>query len=232
MKYLVLAALLAAAGTTCAGPAQPVDSCVRVVAYVGEITDEPGSGTVVASGKGKSLVLTNRHVVTDSAGKVPMSEIEYDVFAKGNVYEARVVCWSKYDDLAILEVDADLPAAKVSDAPPKFGETVYEWGFPHGRRQKAQQGSYTRYDGIFQNDMVWGGYKAGVRMGPDGKKYLGGAVQAVAIPSAHGKSGSGVFNSSGGLVGVVWGGNDGSTDRVVGYAEVRDFLREKLPAAK
>lgn len=223
MKYLVLAAALAAAGTVCAAP---VDSCVRVVAYVGEDVDNPGSGTVVASSRGKSLVLTNRHVVSERG--VPFSEIEYDVFAKGNVYEARLKAWSKTDDLALLEVDADLPVAKVADKAPEFGQTVYEWGFPRGRRQKAQSGPYQQYDGVYRNEMHWGGYRPGVKtyQGEHGPEYAGGVVQAVGVPGTRGKSGAGVFNKAGELVGVVWGGK--GRDVVVGYQEVVDFLREHL----
>jgi S1-C subfamily serine protease len=232
MKYLVLAVALAAAGTVCAADKKPVDSCVKVVSYIGDEDkgqkeqDDGGSGTVVMSRAGKSLVLTNRHVVSDE--EVPLSEIEYDVMAKGSIYEARLVAYSKYDDLALLEVTAELPAVKVASEPPEFGSTVYEFGFPRGRRQKAQSGEYFHYGAIFTNDKRWGGYKPGMKTDPQGK-YYGGSVEGVRVPGKRGKSGSGVLNGRGELVGVVWGGRD--HDVVVGYEEVKKFLRENLPAA-
>jgi S1-C subfamily serine protease len=220
---LVLAAVLAVAGTVCAAQTKPVDSCVRVVAYLDDETDCPGSGTVVDSYRGKSLILTNRHVVSDKDAIPP--GVEYDVFAKGNVYEARLKAYSKYNDLALLEVDAELPVVRLSEKPPEFGDTVYEWGFPHGRRQKAQSGEYFNYGAIFTNDMRWGGYRQGMKTDRQGR-YYGGDVEGVRVPGTRGKSGSGVFNAAGELVGVVWGGR--GHDVVVGYKEVRDFLRENL----
>lgn len=217
MKYLVLAAALAVAGTVRAEGQKPVDSCVKVVAYIGEEKESRGSGTVVLSRGGKSLVLTNRHVVVHSG------EVEYDVMAKGNIHEARLVAYSKTDDLALLEVDVSLPVVRVASRAPEFGDTVYEWGYPKGRRQRAQSGEYFNYDGIFTNNMRWGGYKPGMRVSPQGE-YHGGAVEGVRVPGTEGKSGSGVFNARGELVGVVWGGK--AHDVVVGYDEVKKFLRE------
>lgn len=89
----------------------PRDSLVRV-----RKGNAQGSGTVVHSGLGWSVVLTANHVV-DGGGALT-------VRGDGRTYPAQVVAQDKDSDLAALLVPADLPAVKVSTADLDAGADV------------------------------------------------------------------------------------------------------------
>lgn len=85
-----------------------------------------GSGTVLASEDGKSLVVTNHHVVpTNIAGVV--------VIHKEKEYPARLLVTGNDDvDLSLLIVDVKLPAAPLATKLPKLGDKVRHWGSTSG----------------------------------------------------------------------------------------------------
>jgi S1-C subfamily serine protease len=192
MKTLFSMAVLAICATV-AQATDPVKSTVKVVCYRGEVTDN-GSGTVVYNKGGKSLVLTNRHVCPDG-------NCEIDVYSKGEIYEARWLGVADRGDLAMLEIDTDLPAAPIARNAPKQGETLRRWGYPNGRRQKAKQGKYLGDVGFAGAARVFG----------------------VAGESVHGESGSAEFNENGEVVAVLWGGN--TTGMCVGLEDIGRFVQ-------
>jgi hypothetical protein len=196
MKVLLATALLAVLATV-AHAADPVRSTVKVVCYRGDIT-ENGSGTVVYSSGGKSLVLTNRHVCPDA-------DCEIDVYSKGNIYEGRWLGVADRGDLAVLEIGVELPAAPLAERPPANGDRLDRWGYPNGRRQKAKQGRFS-FDVGFDD------------------RYGRARMDSVSVPSVKGESGSGEFNERGELVAVVFGGNNESL--CVGLEDVRRCVRK------
>lgn len=82
--------------------------------------DGSGSGTVVWSGDGKSVVLTAAHVLSRGA--------EHTVRAAGKWHAAQVLASDPAADLAALLVAAPLPAAPVADADPADGAEVTMYG--------------------------------------------------------------------------------------------------------
>jgi S1-C subfamily serine protease len=101
----------------------PSDSECKVTHYAGGRIGS-GSGTVVASGKGVSRVLTNHHVCPDDGDRITVEH-------KGKAYPAARLAWDKSIDLACLEVrGVELPAAKIAAGDPAPGSTVRQWGHP------------------------------------------------------------------------------------------------------
>lgn len=152
-----------------------------------------GSGTLLAAENGKTVVLTNAHVVRDNANPI-------SVHLNGKTYPAKYVIGSVVTDLpadpvtgtqgihvdgpdlAVLEVDADLGGVTLADDVPAVGETVFQMGY----------GGST--DG-----------KPVMRSGVVIKEKFSGRLNST-IPSVQGDSGCGVFNKDGQLVGVTFGG--------------------------
>jgi hypothetical protein len=137
-----------------------------------------GSGTVVACENGRSLVLTNRHVCpTLGAGK--FFELS------GKRYPAFCCCVDDRADLALLLVDAELPACVVASKCPADGTEVKQYGCSHAGPQKPKQGLIQRFLGWFRD---------------------GRPVTHSGINTEQGDSGCGVF-AGGELVAVTWGEN-------------------------
>ncbi len=133
-----------------------------------------GSGTAIQGGPpGKTWFITNRHVARIGIKSVKMVD--------GTVYPASVVEISQTHDLAILVVNAVLPAVEVVADDPPVGTGVR-----------------VRGNGVYS-----GGFDK-VRSGTI-KSYSGGDLTANLLGSP-GDSGSGYFNAEGKLVGVLWGG--------------------------
>jgi S1-C subfamily serine protease len=104
--------------------------CVKVQRETGKPYDVTfGSGAVVRSDKGVSLVLTCWHCAPD--GKQPMA-----VLAGGWIgtrkYPAEFVAADDRIDLALLRVKATLPVVAVADAEPAPGSVVWVHGYPGG----------------------------------------------------------------------------------------------------
>lgn len=170
-----------------------------------------GSGTPVYAANGKTLVLTNAHVVRPAwAGDkitVSVQGKEYpaawvdgsDVVELGATPTARTI---RIDgpDLCVLAVDATLTVTKVARELPRPGTRVCQWGYGGSA------------DGLPVRRM-------GELVGEEG------ADIRTAYLSVPGDSGSGVFADDVGLVGVqsrVW--REGGVSLAVSLAEVRKFL--------
>lgn len=170
----------------------PSASTVFVHMAVGNGKGWAGTGTVVACEGGKSLVLTNAHVVPHGANPITVRH--------GNdTYPATFVAAGSrhgrgYEpDLCLLVVDAEMPAVEIADSPPRIGERLRQWAFG-GQRFGAGPT-----------------FKVGVvadPVRPDGSRLVGGDVES-SLPTQSGDSGSGVFNDAGELVGVTWAAGPG-----------------------
>lgn len=162
-----------------------------------------GSGTVVESGKGKSLVLTNKHVCPDS-------DAFYFVLHDRRAFQAAWVGAAENADLALLRIDVELPAVEVAGASPPVGTPVRQWGC-------TDAGPMRFADGVTEAD------DAG-RLDWEKRTFL-----RTTLRSAPGDSGAGLFDKANRLVGVTYGGPlPGSTGESwamhVPLGSVRAFL--------
>lgn len=180
----------------------PEASAVRVVrtAPVGQAGGGNGSGTVVASGGGVALVVTNRHVVPDASLAVEV--------VKGDTgYPAEVVAVSPDKDLCLLRIAADLPAAPLATADPAPGDAVRMFGFSLGGGMKPRAGHVPPGDGR--------------------REYMGGEVLLADYTTLQADSGAGVFDAAGRMVGVHWG-HGKQYCNAVHLRDVRTFLAPHL----
>lgn len=193
--------------------AAPVDSAV-LIEYKKTGDYSAGSGTVVASENGKSLILSCAHVLPDDKGEITVT-------IGGKAHKAKYIAGSKMVnvmspdgrtfqivdgvDLALVEVDVKLPVAPVGTDAPKKGDVVQHWGFAGGP-PFAENGPYHKIGKVIEAEEVM--------------------VTADARP---GDSGCGLFNSKGQLIGVVHSRSH-NRDEPAGYAvplvEVRKFLAD------
>lgn len=200
---------------------EPKDSAVAVYAR-GPAPDyaDIGSGTVIASEGGRSLVLTAAHVCSKEVGSAPGSVVK--VRHCGTEYKARWLAGSSVTivnrkegtaeirvngpDLALLVVDEDLPPAQFAPRYPDRGARVRLLGFA-GRSDESEPAE-----------------KTGTVLCP---------AECAATPDARsGDSGGGLFDADGRLIGVVH-----SRPRyvpgtyAVGLSPVREWVRERAAEA-
>ncbi len=161
-----------------------------------------GSGTVVACELGKSLVVTNKHVVQDGDGRFSISN-------GGKNYPGRLLTTDDKADLAVIVVDAELPVAPLALDEPKKGTKVIQWGCD-------SRGNLTMVEK--QGEVV------GVMPRIDNMGDLLTTIEAY-----EGDSGSAIFNFEGRVVGVTWAKTKLAGDRpgeaCVRLGDVVRFLR-------
>lgn len=185
--------------------AGPEDSCVKVCRKDAS-GNHYGSGTVVQSAGGRSLVLTNWHVVPDGQQQVA-------VLHGKDWHPAKWVAVDTVTDLSLVRVEATLPVAQLAEREPPVGTVLRRWGFPGGGAMVAKSNKtlgvsnyrmqYPRTDGSYQD---------------------GGAIYEVEQVPEKGESGSGLFDPDGRLVAVVWGDIGRPAASCVRLSDVRRFL--------
>jgi hypothetical protein len=163
-----------------------------------------GSGTVVAAGGGRSLVVTNSHVVNDPAARLTVKHLRDDGFC----YEYVATCVKSFrvvnlgpglidvlgPDLAILEIGYELPHVEIADAEPALGSRVTQHGFQVGttiRTPSTKTGTIC----------------------PPSLPYAKAITSSTFLP-VSGDSGSGWFDDAGRLVAVCTG-HDATTGHAV-----------------
>lgn len=211
MKRLATLFALILSGAAWAGP----EHSVQVVRQTFDRDDKGtlrlrvgmGTGTVVGSKGGRSLVLTCRHVCPDADGFA-------FVVVGGAQYAAEFLAADDVADLAVLRVRVALPAAEVARSGPAEGDELRQWGHEAAGRAKEKKGARGRVADV---DV-------------DGLKFDG--VYLSRIAAEPGDSGAGVFDKAGKLVGVCMakgGGDDGPVGVVVPIGDVRRFLSRREP---
>ena len=187
-----------------------------ILSVVGGQQYEATGFSVAASG----LVVTNRHVVHDSASGATSVLVKFaDTGAWRRAHVVREAA-DRTDDLALLQIDEPGPFPMVRgvadslDVP--VGSPIATLGFPMGtdapmdRRDGVTTASTTLTTGTIS-------------------KSVSDVLQIDAFAS-HGSSGSPVFDQHGHVVGVVWGGAPGAAGRIVyavPAAEIRKLLGQR-----
>jgi len=149
-----------------------------------------GSGTIVDTQVGKALVLTCGHIFRDSAGKGPITVTLFQAMPQGAVVKAKVegrlLDYDLKRDLALVSIDTGQPVRAVAIGPPletqlTLGMQVTSVGCSHGANPTAIRSQITANN-----------------------RYVGPANVEVAGAPIEGRSGGGLFNEQGQLLGVCY----------------------------
>jgi hypothetical protein len=154
-----------------------------------------GSGTLIARDQSIGLILTCAHLFDDSAQKIVVT------FPGGGQFAATLV-----------DIDHDQDLAALAIRRPEVEPLPVATGDPSGILVACGFGPNGTFRGI-QGNIT--GYAT-----PSGAAYASTTIAGAVRP---GDSGGGVLNTSGQIVGVVWGQRDGQTYATCGRP-VCDFL--------
>ena len=146
-------------------------SLVRV-----EVHDGAGSGVVVGSGNGRSLILTAWHVVQSYCGREGDECIGVSVVAGGQRYHGNLRSFSRLEDLAVLDVEGTFPEAELAEALPPLQSEVLTIGMPGGEHDfQFNDGLIVRYTGcsfvscLATNARAWSGFSGGALINLEGE---------------------------------------------------------------
>ncbi|SJM60072.1 S1C family serine protease [Agrococcus casei] len=163
-----------------AAVAKAAAQSVVTVSVTTEQASGTGSGVVVAEG---GYIVTNNHVVSlDGQGRGARITVET---ADGQLLQAELVGTDPAVDLAVLKVDADLPAVAFADSAPSVGDEAVAIGSPLGL-------SNTVTDGIISAT------GRGIQLSSE----VTVPVMQTDAPINPGNSGGALLNGSGELVGI------------------------------
>lgn len=163
----------------------PMPASVRIrVRVTGGQQVNLGSGTVIESRPGRSLVLTCAHIVQE-IGKSP--DIDVHIFSEGSSspksYKGRVVAQDIKSDVGLIEVRCPGPLTVVpiaaEDNAPQVGQPVFSYGCGRGSiptREDMEVVELNRYDGAAN-------------------------IECSTTPEG-GRSGGGLFNARGEVIGI------------------------------
>ncbi|MES2177008.1 MAG: trypsin-like peptidase domain-containing protein [Gemmatimonadota bacterium] len=179
------------------------DAAVAMV--VSDLDGVPTAGTafcISASG----LLVTNKHVVRTEAGQ-PARRIAVLFANKQGWTPAKIVRVSDTDDLALIQIDGTTPRPVVSGVSregqlAKVGAPVASIGYPLANDTPMGGSSLT--------DLV---ARTTITPGTVSKR-LDDVIQMDSF-AGHGSSGSPLFDASGTVVGVIYGGAKESGGRIV-----------------
>lgn len=187
-------------------PPTVAHSSVYISVDLGGGSTAGGTGTVIAAEGGKSLVLTNAHVVPSAAHPITVT-----YWSDGAAWTSKgtYLGGSSVDelggnlirvngpDLALLSVNADLQPVEIATAIPAAGTAVRLYGF----------GGNT--------SVVTPTLKAGRVLHEDGRQTMAGdPIARTSIATVNGDSGAGILDREGRLVAVHWGGGAVRLDTV------------------
>ena len=169
------------------------------------------------------LIVTNRHVVTDSAGshasKIAVKFANTRTWRRAHLVK---ISDDPTTDLALIQVDdggAKYPSVHAIsngvDTP--VGSSIATIGYPMGT-DLPMEGSGS--DGAAKTSLTIGTVS----------KSVPGLLQIDAFAS-HGSSGSPVFDAHGHVIGVVWGGPKDGGGRIV-FAVPSDEIKDLLRSVK
>ena len=146
-------------------------SLVRV-----EVHDAAGSGVVVGTNQGHSLVLTAWHVVESFCDEVGRECVGVSVVAGGERYHGSLRSFNPQEDLAVLDVEGVLPIAKLASGVPELETDVVTIGFPEGEHDfQYNEGRIVRHSGcsfescLATNAQAWSGFSGGALINLEGE---------------------------------------------------------------
>lgn len=202
LTFSLFTPLLAPLGLFAAPPA----ACVSVwQPTTPDGRTEGGSGTVIACEAGKSLIVTNNHVMSsarDRFGRFMPPAVGSAATVKhgDKAYPGKVLAASQELDLCAVEVDAVLPAAELASDDAAPGTKVTRHGIGSGE----QPGTVVPFD----------------------PKYVSPSMHFVARGrSESGDSGAAYFDADGRVV-AVHCGTDGVNPRGTPVSHVRVWVKE------
>lgn len=143
-----------------------------------------GTGTIIDSGEGEALILTCAHIFRDSQGK---GSIAVDLFCPGGPrgIPGKLIGFNMDRDVALVAIRPGVPVQPVPVAPagyrPRPGEPVISIGCNKGADPTVQRSHVTDTDRV--------------RMPP---------TTQVAGQPVVGRSGGGLFNADGQIIGVCY----------------------------
>lgn len=171
----------------------PMWFACRVVLDHGNGTGSAGSGTPIGYEEGKTIILTNAHVVPKGDRDKPIK-----VLVGGRTFKATYIEGSEVEkvtadkikvlgpDLCTLSIDAKLGYVEIADDSPPIGGQVWQFGYgssPIDGGPTAKYGLVTK----------------GTYVEP---------TMVTTLDVISGDSGSGMFNQYGELCGVTWGASE------------------------
>ncbi len=148
-----------------------------------------GSGTVVHTRDNEALVLTCAHLFRDSQGQGPLEVITFHQSESGTTVPGEILVYDLERDVALVAIRTQSPIKPMSIAPPsnqmQVGQQAFSVGCDNGGPRNLYQ---TRINSV--------------------NRYVGhDNLQAAGAPSV-GRSGGGLFNPQGQLVGVCNAADD------------------------
>ncbi|HEY7027561.1 MAG TPA: trypsin-like peptidase domain-containing protein [Gemmatimonadales bacterium] len=175
-----------------------------------------GTAFAIQSDQNGGLLVTNRHVVVDSAGRLP-DKVGVVFNGSNQNFRADVAAIGGPEaDVALLKtsVHRGVPVVKgIATSRAEVGEPVAVLGFPMGL--DLQKGPDWRQEGV----------AATLTLGTV-SRTLPDLLQLDSY-GAQGSSGSPIFNRAGMVVGLVYGGEKGSNGRIV-YGVPAGTIKELL----
>lgn len=164
----------------------PMEVCVRIRVRDSRGVDI-GSGSVIHSEPGRTLILTCGHIFRHLDGK---SEIEVDVFSDNRAvsHKGKLIRKDLNTDIGLISIQTLTPlrVARVSPSPIRQGQHVFSVGCGGGDPPSRLQHRVTSTD-----------------------RYKGGYIECTGTP-IQGRSGGGLFTPDGQIVGVCVFANPGS----------------------
>lgn len=160
--------------------------CLPVPILRGQISGT-GSGVVVGTKDGKSLVLTAGHVCNGTESMVPSTQtftMQYSMeltSGYGNEATGTVIALDLINDLCLVVADDYLgPALRIAESPPLLHEKIYTMSSPLGL---AAPLAVPIFDGYFAGEVS--------------------TLSVFTIPAAPGSSGSPILNKHGEIISII-----------------------------
>ena len=150
---------------------QAKQSLVRV-----EVHDAAGSGVVVGSDSGHSLVMTAWHVIESYCLELGRECVGVSVVYGGERLHGRLLEFYPLVDLAVLEVERELPVVALATDVPPIETEVVTIGLPGGEHDfQYNEGRVVRYTGcsfltcLATNARAWSGFSGGALINLNGE---------------------------------------------------------------
>jgi hypothetical protein len=169
-------------------PSDPAGATVRI--RVDEPSHEAiGTGTIIDTYNGEALVLTCGHLFRDTRGTTPII-VETFIGGQARAYQAWLIDYRADEtDIGLISFRPEMavPVARLMDHREMLreGDPVFSWGCDNGALPSKRDSRISKLN-----------------------RYLGPANVEVAGKPVQGRSGGGLFNSRGELIGVCYAADD------------------------